>query len=71
MRTSNYAGLTPTMRDSADTVRRGHITRRGSPHLRSALVESASTAVRRVPRYQRMHERFAERRSKCIAIGPE
>jgi transposase len=65
---ANYAGLTPTMRDSADTFHRGHITRQGPTHLRSALVEAAWMAVVRVPRYQQMFDRIAERRGKCIAI---
>lgn len=65
---ANYAGLTPTMRDSAETVRRGHITRRGPAHLRATLVEAAWMAVGRVPRYQQKFDRISERRGKCIAI---
>ena len=56
------------MRDSAQTVRRGHITRQGPAHLRAVLVEAAWMAVRGVPRYQQMLDRIAHRRGKCIAV---
>jgi transposase len=36
------AGLDPIVDDSADTTRRGHPAKAGSPHRRWALVEAAS-----------------------------
>lgn len=48
---SNFAGLVPKVRDSNETVRRGHITKRGSSHLRHVLIEAAWTASGRSPRY--------------------
>ncbi|MFE3452942.1 IS110 family transposase [Nonomuraea sp. NPDC059194] len=42
----SWAGLTPKHRESDTTVKRGHITKQGSPILRWALVE----AVQRVPK---------------------
>jgi transposase len=65
---AHYAGLTPTVRDSANTIRRGHITRQGSAHLRAVLAEAAWMAIRGVPRYQQMFDRIAHRRGKCIAV---
>lgn len=42
----SYTGLAPSTYDSGDTVRRGHITKRGSSELRAMLVESAQSASR-------------------------
>jgi transposase len=42
----SYAGLAPSTYDSADTVRRGHITKRGSAELRGMLVEAAQNATK-------------------------
>lgn len=65
---SNYAGLTPRVRSSDDRRRLGHISRRGSAHLRHMLVEAAWVAIRRVPAYAALFERVAARRGKCVAI---
>ena len=46
---TSYAGLVPSHRNSADTVRTGGITKRGSRHLRNAAVEAAFVAVRYDP----------------------
>ena len=43
---ASYAGLVPCLDASADKQRMGHITKQGSPHLRTALVEAAQAAVR-------------------------
>lgn len=40
------AGLDPVVEESADTRRRGHLAKAGSPHLRWALVEAAMQAAR-------------------------
>jgi transposase len=42
----SYAGLVPSLDASADKQRLGHITKQGSPHLRTALVEAAQAAAR-------------------------
>jgi len=42
----SYAGLVPCLDASADKQRIGHITKQGSPHLRTALVEAAQAAAR-------------------------
>jgi transposase len=43
---SSYAGLVPSLDASADKQRMGRITKQGSPHLRTALVEAAQVAAR-------------------------
>ena len=40
------SGLDPTVLESADSKRRGHLSRQGSPHLRWALVEAANQSMR-------------------------
>lgn len=65
---SNYAGLTPRERSSDGKRQLGHISRRGSVHLRHVLGEAAWVAIRKVPAYAALYERVAARRGKCIAI---
>lgn len=43
---ASYAGLVPCLDASADKQRIGHITKQGSPHLRTALVEAAQASTR-------------------------
>lgn len=38
---ASYAGLTPSVYASGNTVRYGRITKRGSPHLRTIMIEAA------------------------------
>ncbi len=40
------SGLDPTVLESADTKRRGRLSKQGSPHLRWALVQAGNQAVR-------------------------
>lgn len=65
---SNYAGLVPVLRESNDKRYQGAITKRGSSHLRSALVEAAWSAIRRVPRYAHQYDRIKQRRGAQTAI---
>jgi len=65
---ANYAGLVPVIRDSNTQHYSGGITHCGSAHLRAVLSEAAWTAISRVPLYQALFERIAERRGKQIAI---
>jgi len=65
---ANYAGLVPVLRSSNTTHHSGHITKRGSKHLRGVLIEAAWMAAPRVPRYQAMFERVAARRGRKIAV---
>lgn len=50
---ASYAGLVPSVDNSARRVRYGRITRRGSPWLRWALVEAAMHGTRRTDRIGR------------------
>ena len=43
---ASFAGLVPSVRNSANTIRHGRITRRGSPMMRWVLVEAIHTHVR-------------------------
>ena len=65
---ANYAGLVPRHRDSNDKRWSGHITRRGSAHLRGVLIEAAWMAAPRVPVYRAMFDRVAAKKSKKTAI---
>ena len=65
---ANYAGLVPRRRDSNDKRWSGHITRRGSAHLRGVLIEAAWMAAPRVPVYQALFDRVALKKNKKTAI---
>jgi transposase len=52
-RRCSWAGLTPRHRESDVKVRRGHITKQGSPLVRWALVE----AIQHVPAGHRLRQR--------------
>jgi transposase len=65
---TNYAGLVPWLRESADKRRSGGITRVGSPWLRWILVEAAHTAVRTSPPIKKWFERLCRRKHKNIAV---
>lgn len=64
---SSFAGLVPTSKRSDKSCRYGHITKRGSTHLRSILVEVALNATRKVPRYGQLYERLKRERSSNVA----
>lgn len=65
---TSYAGLVPSHRNSADTVRTGGVTKRGSRHLRNAAVEAAFVAVRYDPHRKQRYERLAARRGPQKAL---
>jgi transposase len=56
---ASYAGLVPRVDSSAQRVRYGRITRRGSPWLRWALVEAAMHGTKRPDRVGRWARRLA------------
>jgi transposase len=60
-RLASYAGLVPRVDASAGRVRRGPITRAGSPWLRWALVEAAIHAMKRTDATGRWARRLAVR----------
>ena len=62
----SWAGLTPKQRDSDVTVKRGHVTKQGSPLVRWAAVEAISH-VKGTPKIKADYQRIAERRGRNIA----
>jgi hypothetical protein len=61
-----WAGLTPTVRGSDQTVRHGHISKQGSAWLRWILCEAAQTAKRH-PEFAPSYTAITRRRGKKIA----
>ncbi|MHB8513140.1 MAG: IS110 family RNA-guided transposase [Actinomycetota bacterium] len=66
-RLCSWAGLTPSEHSSAESTRRGHITKQGSRWMRWALVESAAGPTLRYQDLKRFHDRIARRRGRKIA----
>lgn len=64
---ASYAGLVPSVDNSARRIRYGRITRRGSPWLRWALVEAAIHGPRRTDRIGRWGRRLALRKGALKA----
>ena len=64
---ASYAGLVPSVDNSARRVRYGRITRRGSPWLRWALVEAAIHGTRRTDRIGRWGRGLAVRKGAMKA----
>jgi len=63
---ASWAGLTPTVRGSDRTVRRGHISKQGSAWLRWAMNQAAQTA-KRSPEFSVSYAVIAAKRGKKIA----
>jgi transposase len=63
----NYAGLSPGVHQSDETIRYGRIGGRGTDqHLRHYIIE-ASTWARQLPRYQKTYDRTRRRRGRKVA----
>ena len=58
-----YSGLTPSLRQSAETVHYGHITRQGPSVLRWLLIQAVPHAVRKTPSLRRLYSRLCHRNS--------
>lgn len=67
---SHFVGITPRIDNSGETIRTGHITKRGCVSIRSLIVQSAWAAVHaRIPnRFQQKYLDLADRRGKGRAI---
>lgn len=65
---TNYAGLVPWLRESADKRRSGSITRVGSPWLRWIMVEAAQTALRKYPEVQRWAKPLLRKKHKNTVV---
>jgi len=66
-RAARWAGLTPKVHVSDETVRHGSISRQGSPYLREAMVGAALRAIRYSPRLRSFYQRIAKRRGSGMA----
>jgi len=64
-----YAGIVPSVRNSADTIHHGRITRRGSSMLRWVLVESVHSHIRYANNsvITKFYKRLAKKRSSSKA----
>ena len=65
---TNYAGLVPWLRESADKRRSGGITRVGSPWLRWIMVEAGQTALRTAPEVQRWAKSMLRKKHKNTVV---
>ena len=66
-RAARWAGLTPKVHVSDETVRHGPISRQGSPYLREAMVGTALRAIRYSPRLRSIYQRIAKHRGSGMA----
>jgi len=64
----SFVGLTPTEYSSGESVRRGHISRRGSPMIRWLVVEAAWRAIRVDKALSNFFMRVAQTAGKKRAI---
>ncbi len=64
---ASYAGIVPSVRNSADKVRHGHITKEGNRNLRWVLVEAALQAKENNPKLKKIYARLSKRRGPMIA----
>jgi transposase len=60
----NWAGLTPKVHKSDQTVRHGRISKQGSSHLRAAMTRAATVACRSSKRWYLVHENLVPRCGK-------
>jgi len=64
---SCYVGLVPRSKRSDRSSRYGHISKRGSPAVRSLLMEVSHNAVRKVPRYGDLYRRVKAKKGANTA----
>lgn len=64
----SYAGLAPTIHQSANTVRLGRISKQGCPELRWALGQCAWTAIRKNKKLRKKYFKVKRKHGKKKAI---
>lgn len=64
----SYAGVVPSVYQSGNTHRYGHITKAGSAWLRWVLVQAVLSAIQKPNILQRFYQRIAKKRGKKIAV---
>lgn len=65
---SSYLGLTPSEYSSGEIVRRGHITKSGNVFLRTMLIESTWTAIRKDLSLRNFYSKLAIKKGTKKAI---
>jgi len=63
----SYAGLVPSVHESGDHTRYGHITKEGSSWLRWIMLEAAQQAARKPGQLSRFHARVARKHGRKAA----
>lgn len=63
-----YAGIVPSVYQSGNTERYGHITKQGPGYLRHMLVECADVAIRHDERFRRFFQEIYKKKGWNIAI---
>lgn len=65
---ASFAGLNPSVSQSGDRCRTGHIAKQGDKHLRWMLGQCANIAIMHDPTLARFYQRIKKRRGHNIAI---
>jgi transposase len=65
---ASFAGLVPKIHQSGERTKLGHITKRGSTHLRHVMVQAANVAVQHDKTLGKMYKRLAPRMGHQKAI---
>jgi transposase len=68
----SYAGITPSVRQSADHRYEGHITRQGNSYIRWGIIEAAQLAPRQDPALLAFYDRLSNKRGPKkarVAVG--
>lgn len=65
---SSSSGLTPSEYSSGEHIRKGHVTRQGSPRVRAIIVEIAWRAIREDKNLRETYEKIKSRRESKKAI---
>lgn len=64
----SYAGLAPSIRESSGKIKKGKITKQGSPWLRWILVQCALTAIRFDAHLRIFYDRIKNRKGHATAL---
>ena len=65
---ASFIGLVPSVHQSGETLRLGHITKRGSPTLRSLMIQAANVAVLHDSTLKKMYLKLAHKKGHQKAI---
>lgn len=65
---ASFAGLTPKIYQSGETLKLGHITKQGNSSLRHVMVQAANVAVQHDATLKKMYERLAFKKGHQKAV---